>query len=367
MKIVIAGGGTAGHVLPALAVANEIRNRFNHAELVFIGSKGGADEKLIPVENYQINYLPKADFPRKINLSALAFIPRFSTALIKSLLLLRGANIAIGFGGYVATPMYVAARILNIPIAIHEANAVPGLANRVGRKWAKVIAVFNPVSSWKNQHVIGFPMRKSITDSAKLNGKELLLAKEAARKELGLTLEGKVLLVMGGSLGAQKINDAIVEIASTLIEKKISILLLAGTGKSTSVKTIDSENYLQIPYLAKMESAYLAADFVVARGGAGTCAEIEAMGLPAIFIPLSIGNGEQVANAERYAARGSAKILLNSNLTSGNLLSSILEVNNSFAEFSKVAATNKGNKLSAASDFVDLIDEEIFHSSKGRI
>ena len=329
MKIVIAGGGTAGHVLPALAVANEIRNRFNHAELVFIGSKGGADEKLIPVENYQIKYLPKADFPRKINLSALAFIPRFSTALIKSLLLLRGANIAIGFGGYVATPMYVAARILNIPIAIHEANAVPGLANRVGRRWAKVIAVFNPVSSWKNQHVIGFPMRKSITDSAKLNGKELLLAKEAARKELGLTLEG--------------------------------------TGKSTLVKTIDSENYLQIPYLAKMESAYLAADFVVARGGAGTCAEIEAMGLPAIFIPLSIGNGEQVANAERYAARGSAKILLNSNLTSGNLLSIILEVNNAFVEFSKVAATNKGNKLSAASDFVDLIDEEIFHSSKGRI
>jgi UDP-N-acetylglucosamine:LPS N-acetylglucosamine transferase len=89
--------------------------------------------------------------------------------------------------------------------------------------------------------------------------------------------------------------------------------------------------------------------------------------LPAIFIPLSIGNGEQVANAERYAARGSAKILPNSNLTSDNLLLIILEVNNSFTEFSKVAATNKGNKLSAASDFVDLIDEEIFHSSKRRI
>ena len=367
MKIVIAGGGTAGHVLPALAVANEIRNRFNNAEIVFIGSKGGADEKLIPADNYQIKYLPKADFPRKMTLSALAFIPRFSSALIKSVISLRGAKVAIGFGGYVATPMYVAARILNIPIALHEANSVPGLANRVGRRWAKVVAVFNPISGWKNQHVVGLPMRNSITESARLHSEKLILAKEAARKELGLSPEGKVLLVMGGSLGAQKINKAIIEIAPKLNEKNISVLHLAGAGKNTQAETIDSAKYLQIPYLDKMELAYLAADFVVARSGAGTCAEIEAMGLPAIFIPLAIGNGEQVANAEKYASRGSGRILLNSNLTSDNLLSIVLDVNNSIDEFSKVAVANKSNKLSAATDFVDLIDKEIIHSSKGRI
>ena len=367
MKIVIAGGGTAGHVLPALAVANEIKNRFSHAEIVFIGSKGGADEKLVPAENYQIRYLPKADFPRKINLTSLIFIPRFSIALIKSLSYLRKATIAIGFGGYVATPVYLAARMLNIPIAIHEANSVPGLANRVGRKWAKVVAVFNPIDNWKDQHVVGFPMRNSITESAKLSGKELVLAKEVARKELGLRPEGRVLLVMGGSLGSQKINDAIIEITADLNKDNISILHLVGVGNSKIVDAADSTEYRQIPYLAKMESAYLAADIVISRAGAGTCAEIEAMGLPAIFIPLSIGNGEQVVNAEKFVNRGSAKILLNSNLTSSKLLSIVLDVNGSFAEFSKVAVANKSTKLRAASEMVDLISEKIFHSPKGEI
>lgn len=367
MKIVIAGGGTAGHVLPALAVANEIKNRINHAEIVFIGSKGGADEKLIPAENYLLKYLPKADFPRKINLSALAFIPRFSTALIKSVLLLRGANVAIGFGGYVATPVYIAARILNIPVALHEANSIPGLANRVGRKWAKVVAVFNPIKGWEKQHVVGFPMRGSITESAKLSGQKLVLAKGEARKELGLPSEGRVLLVMGGSLGSQQINNAVIEIVSALNQANIYVLHLVGTGKSTTTERFDSANYRQIAYLVNMESAYLAADFVISRAGAGTCAEIEAMGLPAIFIPLSIGNGEQIVNAEKFLNHGSARILLNNNLTSEKLLSIVLEVNDSFAEFSKVAVTNKSTKLCAASDFVDLIEKEIFHSPKGRI
>jgi UDP-N-acetylglucosamine:LPS N-acetylglucosamine transferase len=286
---------------------------------------------------------------------------------IKSLYLLRKTTVAIGFGGYVATPVYIAARILNIPIALHEANSVPGLANRVGQKWAKVVAVFNPISSWKNQDVVGFPMRNSITESAKLTGPELVLAKEVARKELGLPPEGRVLLVMGGSLGSQKINDAVIEIASTLIEEKIIILHLVGTGKGKLVENVDPTRYRQIPYLAKMESAYLAADFLIARAGAGTCAEIEAMGLPTIFIPLSIGNGEQIVNAKKYADRGSAKILLNSDLTSQKLLSIVLEVNSSIAELSKVASINKSTKLSAASDFVDLIDERIINSSKRRI
>jgi UDP-N-acetylglucosamine--N-acetylmuramyl-(pentapeptide) pyrophosphoryl-undecaprenol N-acetylglucosamine transferase len=367
MKIVIAGGGTAGHVLPALAVANEIKKRFSNAEIIFIGSRGGADEKLVPAENYPIMYLPKADFPRRINFAALFFIPRFCLALVKSLFLLRKAAIAIGFGGYVATPVYIAARLLNIPIALHEANSVPGLANRVGEKWAKVVAVFIPIDGWKDQHVVGFPIRNSITESAKLTGKELVLAKEAARNKLGLPLEGRVLLVMGGSLGSQKINDAVMDIASSLIDENISILHLVGAGNSKLIEGVDSIRYKQIPYLAEMESAYLAADFVISRAGAGTCAEIEAMGLPAVFIPLAIGNGEQVVNAKKYVDRGSAKLLLNGDLDSRNLLATALDVNRSIAEFSKVATLNKSTKLSAASDFVDLIDKEIFHSFSGRI
>ena len=362
MKVIIAGGGTAGHVLPALEVANEIRKRFNNADILFIGSKGGADEKLVPVENFQIRYLPKANFPRKLNLASITFIPRFSAAIIKSVFLLRSATLAVGFGGYVATPVYIAARILGIPIAIHEANSVPGLANRVGRKWAKVVAVFNPIKNWNDQHVIGFPMRNSNVKAAKLNGQDLFLAKAAARKELGLQAEGKILLVMGGSLGSKKINDAVIAITTRLNIENISILHLIGGGNA---KAIDSAGYRQIPYLAKMELAYLAADLVIARAGAGTCAEIEAMGLPAVFIPLSIGNGEQVVNAEKFITSGSAKILLNSNCTPDNLLSIVLEINQSFAEISNNAISNKSTKLSAAADFVDLMDEKILYSHKG--
>ncbi|NDF02003.1 MAG: UDP-N-acetylglucosamine--N-acetylmuramyl-(pentapeptide) pyrophosphoryl-undecaprenol N-acetylglucosamine transferase [Actinobacteria bacterium] len=362
MKVIIAGGGTAGHVLPALEVANEIKKRFNRADILFIGSKGGADEKLVPAENYQIKYLPKANFPRKINLASLTFFPRFCAAIIKSLFLLRNATLAVGFGGYVATPVYIAARMLGIPTAIHEANSVPGLANRVGRKWAKVVAVFNPINNWNDQHVVGFPMRNRIVEAAKLTGPDLILAKAAARKELGLHSEGKVLLVMGGSLGSQKINDAVVAISTRLNNENVSILHLVGVG---NVKAIDSAGYKPIPYLATMELAYLAADFIIARAGAGTCAEIEAMGLPAVFIPLSVGNGEQVVNAEKFVTRGSAKILLNSKCNSDNLLSTVLEINNSFVEFSNNAIANKSTKLSAAADFVDLIAEKILDSHKG--
>ena len=362
MKIVIAGGGTAGHVLPALAVANEIKSRFNNVNILFLGSKGGADEKLVPVENYQIKYLPKADFPRKLNFASITFTPRFCGALIKSLFLLRKANLVVGFGGYVATPVYVAARMRGTPIALHEANSLPGLANRLGRKWAKVIAVSNPINNWQDQDVVGFPMRNSITEAAKLTGQELISAKLAARKELRLPLEGKNLLVMGGSLGSQKINNAVIEILAQLNEEKISILHLVGVGNSTSV---EANGYVQIPYLEKMELAYLAADLIIARAGAGTCAEIEAMGLPAILIPLSIGNGEQVANAEKYLNRGSAKLILNVNLTSEKLLTAILEINRSYDQFSKIAETNRNTKLSAASDFVDLIDKNILNSLKG--
>jgi UDP-N-acetylglucosamine--N-acetylmuramyl-(pentapeptide) pyrophosphoryl-undecaprenol N-acetylglucosamine transferase len=364
MKIVIAGGGTAGHVLPALAVANEFKSRFSDAEVIFIGSKGGADEKLVPAQNYQIRYIPKADFPRKLNIASLLFIPRFCAAVIKSVFLVKDATLAIGFGGYVATPVYVAARIVGTPIALHEANSLPGLANRVGRKWAKVIAVTNPINNWQDQHVVGLPMRTSITEAAKLSGEEQVLARSAARQELGLPVEGKILLVMGGSLGSKKINDAVFEIATTLNKEKISILHLVGTGNTTPV---GASGYKQVPYLLKMELAYLAADFAVARAGAGTCAEIEAMGLPAIFIPLSIGNGEQIANAKKFVTRGSAKLILNVNLTSDNLLSSVLEINESLAEFSKVAYQNKSTKLSAASDFVDLIVEKILRPPQGRI
>jgi len=362
MKIVITGGGTAGHVLPALAVANEIKKRLSDVNILFLGSKGGADEKLIPAGNYQIKYLPKVDFPRKLNLASLTFIPRLCAASIKSFFLLRNTTLVVGFGGYVAAPVYVTARILGIPIALHEANSLPGLANRVGRKWAKVIAVSNPINNWKDQHVVGYPMRNSITEAAKLTGEELRLAKVAARKELELPIEGKILLVIGGSLGSQKINNAVIEIITPLNKEKISILHLVGVGNTTAV---ESAGYAQIPYLAKMELAYLAADLVISRAGAGTCAEIETMGIPAIFIPLSIGNGEQVVNAQKYVTRGSAKVILNSDLTSANLLSAILDVNKEYDEFSKVADTNRNTKLSAASDFVELIDEKILHSLKG--
>jgi UDP-N-acetylglucosamine--N-acetylmuramyl-(pentapeptide) pyrophosphoryl-undecaprenol N-acetylglucosamine transferase len=211
----------------------------------------------------------------------------------------------VGFGGYVALPAYLAARRGRIPIVVHEANAKPGLANRVGARMAARVAVTYDASALPGAVVTGLPIRRQIADL------DRNAARESARTTLGLDHDRPTLLVFGGSQGARRINTAVSGAARALTGSGAQVLHSTGAANIDAVRSAvgDVPHYLAVPYLDRMDLAYAAADLVLCRAGATTCAELTAVGLPAVFVPLPIGNGEQRLNAAPAVAAGAAVLV----------------------------------------------------------
>jgi UDP-N-acetylglucosamine--N-acetylmuramyl-(pentapeptide) pyrophosphoryl-undecaprenol N-acetylglucosamine transferase len=220
------------------------------------------------------------------------------------------ADVVVGFGGYVAVPAYLAARFPGrgsgrIPIVVHEANARAGIANKLGARYAAAVAAAVP-GSGLDAEVIGMPLRRSITtlDRAALRAE--------ARAHFGLPADGPVLLVFGGSQGARSLNEAVAAAAPALASAGIGVLHAHGPRNTVSV---DVPGYVAVPYLERMDLAYAAADLAVCRAGAMTVAEVSAVGLPAVYVPLPHGNGEQELNARPVVDHGGGMIVTDGDLT----------------------------------------------------
>ncbi len=322
-SIVLAGGGTAGHVNPLLATAKELQQQAPKAQILVVGTDSGLETELVPAAGFELELIARVPFPRSLNITALKFFPRFLLAVKQARRILRqhNAQVVVGFGGYVSTPLYLAARWLKIPIVIHEGNARPGLANRVGARWAKELALTFPSTKLvaKNGHTctIGMPLRREITDLVALRSKEI--NRLAAREKFGLSKEKPVVLVTGGSLGALSINTSVSEAGAALIAAGAQVLHITGKGKYEAVvaKTAPLvSDYKVLEYCTDMASAYMAADLVVSRAGAGMVAEVATLGLPAIFVPLPIGNGEQALNAKDVVTAKGAILVADADFTS---------------------------------------------------
>jgi UDP-N-acetylglucosamine--N-acetylmuramyl-(pentapeptide) pyrophosphoryl-undecaprenol N-acetylglucosamine transferase len=351
-SILFAGGGTAGHLLPALATEaalQEILTRRPEMRLVvrFLATKEGAELRILSEKGADFYLVPKTDFPRGINIRALSFLPRLLVAIFRTLPVARRSDVVVGFGGYVALPAYIAAFILRKPLIIHEANAVPGLANRLGRVMATRTLTNFPVHSWRNSTAIGLPIRSSIWKIGKMGEKERASEQIHARKELNLDTSKKTILVFGGSLGAAKINSTLESAVDELIYRGYQILHATGVGKESLA---ERPGYHPVAYIAKMDQAFLAANIVIARSGAGTCAELLATGTPALLIPLDIGNGEQRKNAEELLAQGNVQLIANEELTSVNMLSAI-------EDLSKRSIVGNSRESSPAQSLAEVILE----------
>ena len=223
-----------------------------------------------------------------------------------------GADVLVGVGGYVCTPMYLAARKRSIPIVIHEANIRPGLANRVGAMFTKRVAVAFDTTPLKGALHVGMPMRTEIS------GLDRAAARTAAREALGLDATKPTLIVTGGSSGAQSINRTIAAALGQLAAAGIQTLHVTGRGKSVlddGGRPLVAEGYRQVEYIDGMELAYAAADVLLARSGAATVSEIAAVGVPAVLVPLPIGNGEQALNAAGLVAAGGALLVADRDFT----------------------------------------------------
>lgn len=308
-SIVLAGGGTAGHINPMLAIAREIRALSPDASIVTVGTENSMEATMVPQAGYDIKFIPRVPFPRRPSTEVLTFPGQFLSSLktAQNILKEAKADAVVGVGGYVCTPMYLAARKLNIPVIIHEANAKPGLANKVGAAHAALVATAFPNTPIKNAHHVGMPMRAAIETLDKES------QKTSARQRLGLDADLPTLVVTGGSLGAQSLNNAVREIYQRLEDWEFQMLHITGRNKALvdeSGNLLNAPQYHQREFITSMEDVYAAADLMVVRSGAATVSEVAAVGVPAIFVPLPIGNGEQASNATSLVDAG-ASLLIN--------------------------------------------------------
>ncbi|BBX02127.1 UDP-N-acetylglucosamine--N-acetylmuramyl-(pentapeptide) pyrophosphoryl-undecaprenol N-acetylglucosamine transferase [Mycolicibacterium moriokaense] len=297
--MVLAGGGTAGHVEPAMAVADALRAIDPDVRITALGTERGLETRLVPERGYHLELITPVPLPRKpsADLARLPMRIRRAVRQTRAVFADVDADVVIGFGGYVALPAYLAARRglrhRPVPVVIHEANARAGWANKVGARSAQRVlsAVSNP--GLRAVEVVGVPVRAAITalDRAALRAE--------ARAHFGFADDAKVLLVFGGSQGAQSLNRAVSAAAKDLAVAGISVLHAHGPKNTLQLRQPAEGDppYVAVPYLDRMDLAYAAADLAICRSGAMTVAEVTAVGLPAVYVPLPIGNGEQRLNA----------------------------------------------------------------------
>jgi UDP-N-acetylglucosamine--N-acetylmuramyl-(pentapeptide) pyrophosphoryl-undecaprenol N-acetylglucosamine transferase len=316
VSVVLAGGGTAGHVEPAMAVADALSALDPNARITALGTPRGLETRLVPERGYRLELVTPVPLPRKLN-ADLARLPlRVRRAVRQTRAVLRDvdADVVVGFGGYVALPAYLAAygvRRRRVPVVIHEANARPGLANRVGVRTAQRVLAAVPDCGLPRAEVVGVPVREAIT------ALDRPALRAAARAEFGLPENAPVLLVFGGSQGAASINRAVAAAAGDLAAAGVAVLHAHGANNTLDLPVPGPGDppYVAVPYLNRMDLAYAAADLAICRSGAMTVAEVSAVGLPAVYVPLPIGNGEQRLNALPVVNAGGGLLVDNAALT----------------------------------------------------
>ncbi|MEV4316389.1 undecaprenyldiphospho-muramoylpentapeptide beta-N-acetylglucosaminyltransferase [Actinocrispum sp. NPDC049592] len=343
--VVVAGGGTAGHIEPALALADAVMRARPDARVVALGTEKGLEGKIVPARGYPLEMIPPVPMPRKptMDLLKLPLNVRGAIKHTRAVLERVGADVVVGFGGYVALPAYLAARG-RTPIVVHEANARAGLANKVGARFAAKVAAAVPDSGLPDAEVIGIPLRASITE---LNRAAL---RAQARQYFQLHPTAPTLLVTGGSQGARSINTAVSPLASEFARAGVGVLHVHGPKNTVAVQQVPgAPPYVPVPYVDRMDLAYAAADAVLCRSGAMTVAEVSAVGLPAIFVPLPHGNGEQALNGLPVVKAGGALMIDDADLTPERVRESVLPLmtNSRQLEAMSQATMNTGHKHAA--------------------
>jgi len=320
--IIFSGGGTAGHVEPALSVAQQWMRENPKDQCIFIGTSHGLETTLVPSAGFALRTIKKVVLTRRIS-PAIVLMPfQLIQAVLQARSIIKGASLLVGFGGYVSAASYIAAKSCGVPIVIHEANARPGIANRLGARFTSSLAVSTPVTHgvFSKALVTGMPLKSSIISIISRSESDWGQVRRSAKRTLGFDDTLPLILIVGGSQGSQVMNSVIEQSLSSLLQKKIQVM--HSLGKKNSLPAAQS-GYQPHSYISDMATAYLAADVIISRSGAVTCSEFEALGKFALFIPLAIGNGEQLPNAQHLADQGRAQVLNQKDFTSQWLISHV--------------------------------------------
>lgn len=319
-RVLIAGGGTGGHVFPSLAVAAALRDAGIDVE--FVGTARGLESRLVPEAGWTLHTIEARPLARQLSLATvrLPLIVLRATRQVVTLITQRDVAAACVFGGYTSVPLALAARRTGIPLVVHEQNAIPGLANRLAAQWAEAIAVSVPGSGDRFRDpdrvaLTGNPVRPGFADV------DLAAARPAALAALELVPDRRTLLVFGGSQGARRLNDAIIgSLGMWAQPEHLQILHIAGRGdhersraewdRALAGHGADSPLVRCHEFLTDMPAAYAAADVVACRAGATTIAELTVLGLPSVLVPYPHATDDhQTANARALADAGAARLV----------------------------------------------------------
>ena len=301
LSVVLAGGGTGGHIEPAMNLADCLRRRDPQTRITALGTIKGLETELVPARGYDLRLIPAVPLPRRPNKDLLTLPARVRQSVRATAEVLSNVNadVLVGFGGYVSVPGYLAARRSKVPIVVHESNARAGLANRLGARMTPFV-VENYAGSLPHAQRFGVPLRPTVAHL------DRAAQRQQARATLGLEPDGPVLLVFGGSQGARRINEAIWTWLPRQHDNSVQVLHAYGprTQAPGELDLPAGVTYRGVPYIDRMDLAYAAADLALCRAGAMTCGEVAAVGLPAVYVPYPIGNGEQSLNAQPVVDAG---------------------------------------------------------------
>jgi len=314
----LAGGGTAGHVNPLLAVADGLRARDAAATVLVLGTREGLEARLVPLRGYELLFVDKVPFPRRPDSAALGFPTRFRRAIAQVRAHIRAykVDVVVGFGGYASAPAYIAAQREGVPFIVHEANAKPGLANVLGARRAAGTGVAFDGTALKGSRVVGMPLRREIVDL------DRAASRAEAAEHFGLDAARPTLLVFGGSLGAQRLNEAFGGAWRDVLDAGWQLLHV--TGERSELPDPLVAGYAVRRYVDRMDLAFALADLIVSRAGAATVSEISALGIPAVYVPYAVGNGEQALNAASAVRSGAAVLITDADFTADRVRSEIV-------------------------------------------
>lgn len=361
MKVLLSGGGTGGHVYPAIAIANKIRDEHPDAEIIFVGTEKGIESEIVPKYGFELKTVTVQGFKRKIDFDNVKRVFKLFKGLEQSRKIVKKfkPDIVIGTGGYVSGPVLFNASMGKIPAIIHEQNSFPGVTNKILSKTVtKVLTSFEdshkrfPEAREDKLVFTGNPVRKEI----------LLSRKNIARKNLSISDEKRMVLCYGGSGGSRKINDAMRLVIKNMVNEDIAFIF--ATGKSYydefmgSISDINLKPYQKVvPYLEDMANALAASDLVIGSAGAISLAEITALGKPSIIIPKAYtAENHQEYNAKSIEKQGAGIAILEKNLTPESLNTAVFKL---LGDRELLVDMANASKTIGKPEAIDLIYDEI--------
>ena len=354
IKFIISGGGTGGHIYPAIAIANELRSRFPKAEFLFVGAQDKMEMQKVPQAGYAIKGLWIAGLQRKFTLQNLLFPVKLISSLWKSRAIIKSfkPDVVIGTGGFASGPLLQMANSLNIPTLIQEQNSYPGITNKLLSKKANKICV-----AYENLERF-FPKEKMILTGNPV--RQDLIAIDSKRKEaikfFNLDPSKKTLLVLGGSLGARRVNQLIEKEKDSILNLNVQVIWQCGKFYLDEYKKYNSDSIQVFAFLDRMDLVYAAADFVISRAGASSVSELSIVGKPVLFIPSpNVAEDHQTKNAKSIVDKNGALMIKESELDENfnTIFSDLITNENLQKQLSE--NIKKLAKVNATKDIVDEI------------